>query len=46
MVDASYYRCNECGYEFLAKTERPACPRCKNTKLEKKDVKTLSGLDE
>ena len=46
MGDASYYKCSDCGYEFLAKTETPACPRCKSQKIEAKDVKTLAGLDE
>ena len=46
MEDALYYRCSGCGYEFLARTESPACPRCKNRKLEKKDMEALGGFDE
>jgi predicted Zn-ribbon and HTH transcriptional regulator len=43
---ASYYKCSNCGYEFLAKTQNAACPRCKSTKLEDKNIKSLAGMDE
>ena len=46
MEGASYYKCSECGYEFLSKTKNPACPHCKSTKLESKDIKALVGLNE
>jgi rubrerythrin len=45
LLDVSYYKCIECGYEFLAKTEGSKCPRCGNSKMEKKDVSGLNGLD-
>ena len=46
MGDAKYYRCKDCGYEFLAKSASPECPRCKSIELEDKDLKTLTGMDD
>jgi predicted Zn-ribbon and HTH transcriptional regulator len=46
LEDALFYRCGECGYEFLAKTQTAVCPRCKSTRLEAKDIKYLAGIDE
>jgi predicted Zn-ribbon and HTH transcriptional regulator len=46
MEDATFYKCGDCGYEFLAKAGTPACPRCKSNKLETKDIRTLAQIDE
>jgi predicted Zn-ribbon and HTH transcriptional regulator len=42
---ASYYKCKDCGYEFLAKMQNPTCPRCKSPKLENRDMKSLVAMD-
>jgi predicted Zn-ribbon and HTH transcriptional regulator len=44
--DAKYYKCEDCGYEFLAKNASPACPRCKSSELEARDLKNLIGMDD
>ncbi len=44
--DAAYYKCGACGYEFLSKGKKPTCPRCRNDKLESKDIRVVVGLDE
>ena len=46
MDEATYYKCGDCGYEFLANAANPACPKCQSHKLEKKDLKALLGLNE
>ncbi len=46
MEEARLYGCQQCGYEFLAKGTAPSCPRCKSTKLDRKDIKALVGIDD
>jgi len=46
MQDANYFKCGDCGYEFLSNSKTPACPQCDADKLEKMDVKKLVGFDE
>jgi len=43
---AGYYKCSDCGYEFLSKTEDPKCPRCKSSNAESKDIHGIVGFDE
>jgi len=45
LVEANYYKCIGCGYEFLSNSKAPACPHCKAERLEKMDTKTLVGFD-
>jgi predicted Zn-ribbon and HTH transcriptional regulator len=46
MDDAKYLKCGKCGYEFLSKTGKSTCPKCKSQTLEEKDMSDLSGFDE
>jgi len=46
LQEVAYWKCSGCGYEYLSNSETPICPRCKNDKLERKDVKTVVGFDE
>jgi ABC-type ATPase with predicted acetyltransferase domain len=46
LQEVAYWKCNGCGYEYLSNSKTPICPRCKNDKLEKKDVKSVGGFDE
>ena len=46
MNDTKYFKCRQCGYEFLAKTPNPTCPKCKSQNVEAKDMKGLLGFDE
>jgi len=41
-----FYKCANCGYEFLAKSKDAICPRCKGRKLEDKGIGALAGLDD
>lgn len=46
MDHVNFYKCNSCGYEFLAKSKDAACPRCKGLKLEDKGIGALASLDD
>jgi predicted Zn-ribbon and HTH transcriptional regulator len=44
--DAKYYKCTNCGYEFLARSASLTCPRCKSNELEVKDIKSLTDIED
>jgi len=46
MEKAAYYRCADCGYEFLSRRKKARCPKCGSDQLEVKDTKVLMGFDE
>jgi rubrerythrin len=43
--NANYYKCSGCGYEFLGRIDNPACPKCKNGKLESLNIRNITGMD-
>jgi len=46
LQNTNFFKCKDCGYEFLSNAKEPTCPKCKGKQMEKKDIGQLGAFDE